>query len=422
MAIGNGLSASFGIATETTPGTPVVVTRFAEFDSETMGMKRHTVQGVGLRGGGLVKRAQRRQIVAREAGGDVSFDAMTAGLGLFLQHMLGSNPGAPTSLGGGLYQQIHNVGSLQGLAFTTQIVKPDTTGVLSQQAFTYPGCKIADWDLSVAQHAQLKLKLTIDALDEATPSNTFAPTTLSAATTAAAASFTAAASIPAGSYVVVDTGLNAEVVQTGTPTGTGPYTIPVTTPGGLSKAHATGVYVGSATQVNYGTAAGLQAPSYTAGLSLFDFSEGKLVAGGTTAVTSGVWTNTGGQTVANVRTASLKGKNSFKADRWGLGNKVRSEQLENNFRDYTADLEVEYNGRSFYDAFAADIPICLQLTFTAPNGAKLQVYTPVGFQEDGSGPQVGGPDILIQKLKMTLLDDGVNGALQFVLTSTDTTV
>jgi hypothetical protein len=314
------------------------------------------------------------------------------------------------------------VGPLQGLAFTTQIVKPDTSGVLSSGAFTYPGCKIVDWDLSAAQHAQAKLKLTIDALDEATPSNAFAATTLSSATTAAAATFSTAAAIPNGSYVVVDTGLNAEVVQVGTQTGSGPYVTPVTTPGGLSKAHASGAYVGSATQVNYGAAAGMQAPSYTAGVSMFDFSEGKLVAGGTTAAVSGVWTNTGGQTVANVRTVSLKGKNNVKADRWGLGNKVRSEQLENNFRDYTADLDVEYNGRAFYDAYAADIPICLVLSFTGPNGAKLQAYTPVGFQEDGSGPQVGGPDIIIQKLKLTLLDDGANGALQFVYVSTDVAV
>lgn len=418
MALGNGLSSSFGIATETTPGTPVVVTRFAEFDSETLSMKRHTVQGAGLRGGGLVKRAQRRNLVAREAGGDVTFDAMTNGLGLFLKHMLGSTA-TPTSVGGGLYQQIHNIGSLQGMAFTTQIVKPDTTGVLTAEAFTYPGCKISDWDLSVAQHGQVKLKLTIDALDEATPSNSFAATTLSALTTAGATSFTTATTIPAGSYVVVDTGLNAEVVQTGTPTGAGPFTIPVTTPGGLTKAHASGVYVGSATNVNYGAAAGLQSPSYTAGVSMLDFSEGQIIAGGTTSVVAGVWTQTGGQTVANVRTVSVTGKNNFKADRWGLGNKVRSEQLENNWRDYAAAVEVEYNGRAFYDALAADIPLALQLTFTAPGGAKLAVYAPLGFQEDGGAPQVGGPDIIIQKLKFTLLDDGVNGALQMVYTSTD---
>ena len=85
MALGAGLSATLGIATETVVGTPVTVTRFLEFDSETLQMKKHTVQGAGLRGG-LVKRAQRRFVVAREAGGDIMLDAPTAGLGLVLQH------------------------------------------------------------------------------------------------------------------------------------------------------------------------------------------------------------------------------------------------------------------------------------------------------------------------------------------------
>ena len=159
--------------------------------------------------------------------------------------------------------------------------------------------------------------------------------------------------------------------------------------------------------------------SYTAGTSLFAFQQGKLVAGGTTSSVSGVWTNTGGQTVANVRTATVKGSNPLKVDRWGLGSAVRSEQLDNNWRDYSAAIDVEYNGRAFYDAFAADIPICLVLTFTTSAGAILQVFAPVGFQEDGSSPQVTGPDILMQKLSMTILDDGTNGALQVVYTSTD---
>ena len=80
MALGAGLSASFGIGTETTPLTPVAVTRFAEFDSESMATKKHVVQGVGLRGGGLVRRATRRIYVSREAQGGVNFDAMTNGL------------------------------------------------------------------------------------------------------------------------------------------------------------------------------------------------------------------------------------------------------------------------------------------------------------------------------------------------------
>ena len=419
MAVGSGLSATFGIATETTPGVPVAVTRFAEFDSETMALKKGIVQGAGLRGGGLVRRAQRRILVSRMATGGVNFDAMTNGFGLFLQHALGSYTTVPVSIGGGLYRQVHNTGPLAGKTFTTQIVKPDTTGVLAPQAFTYPGCKITDWELSVAQTGQVKVKLTIDAIDEATPSNGFSSTTLSALTTAAATSLTTVASIPAGSYIVVDTGLLAEVVQTGTPSGAGPFTIPITTVGGMAQAHASGVYVGSATNVNYGAATALQTASYNSATNMFAFQQGKLIAGGTTTNVSGLWTNTGGQVVGNVRTAVVKGKNAVKADRFGLGSVTRNEQLDNGWRDYTGTADVEYNGRSFYDAYAGDVPMCIQLTFTTPTGAVLQVYAPVGFQEDGASPAVAGPDIIIQKFALTFLDDGVNGALQVVYTSTD---
>ena len=416
MAVGSGLSATVGIATETTPGIPVAVTRFFEFDSEGMGMKKHTVQGAGLRGGGLVRRGARRAVVAREAGGDLSFDVMTNGFGLVLQHMLGSFAATATTIGGGLYQQIHNVGSLQGKSFTTQVLRPDTTGVLGPQAFTYPGCKVTGWELTAQQQQQLKLKLTIDALDEATPSNGFASTTLSSASTAGASTLSTVATIPAGSYITVGTGLTAEVVLTGTPSGAGPFVIPTTTP--LTYAHAIGSPAGSATGANYAAAVALQTASYTAGTSMFTFNGGKLVLGGTTSVVSGVWTNAGGVVAGNVRTVSIKGSNPLKVDRWGLGSAIKSEQLENNWRDYSADVEIEYASRYYYDVYAADAALALQLSFTAPGGNVLSFYVPVSFQED-IGLQVSGPDILIQKLAFTVLDDGVNGALQAVLTSTD---
>ena len=418
MPVGSGLSASFGIATETTPLVPVAVTRFAEFDSETMALKKGVVQGAGLRGGGLDRRAQRRMLVTRMATGGVNFDAMTNGFGLFLQHMLGSFTTTPASIGGGLFRQVHNTGPLAGKTFTTQIVKPDTTGVLAPQAFTYPGCKVTDWELSVAVAGQVKVKLTIDAIDEATPTNGFASTTTTAVSVAAASSLTTTASIPAGTYIVVDTGLLAEVVQTGVPSGAGPFTIPIVTTGGLAQGHASGVYVGSATNVNYGAATALQTASYNAATNMFAFQQGKLVAGGTTSVVSGVWTNTGGQTVANVRTVSVKGKTPV-ASRPQLGSMLRNEQLDNGWRDYTGSVDVEYNGRAFYDAYAADLALCIQLTFTNPAGAVLQVFAPAAFLEDGASPNVAGPDIIIQKLNFTFLNDGVNGALQVVYTSTD---
>ena len=50
----------------------------------------------------------------------------------------------------------------------------------------------------------------------------------------------------------------------------------------------------------------------------------------------------------------------------GPGDRYINEQLDNGWRDYTGTADVEYNGRSFYDAYAGDVPMCIQLTFTTP--------------------------------------------------------
>ena len=418
MAVGAGLSATLGIATESTVGTPVAVTRFIEFDKESVKLKKNTSQGMGLRGGGLVARAARRVNAAREAGGDLEFGVTTNGFGLLLQHMLGSFATTPTSVGGGLYQQVHNIGPLQGKSFTTQIVRPDTTGVLTQNAFTYPGCKITDWEVSVGTNEEVKAKLTIDALDEATPSNGFAATTLAAAVTAGATTISTTAAIPAGSYVTLDTGVLEEVVQTvGAATGSGPYVSTLVTV--AKAAHASGVYVGSTTGINYGAATALQTASYNASTTSFQFLQGTLIGGGTTATTGGVYTNTGGTPIGTVKTASVKGKNTLKTDRYQLGtNGVRAEQIENGWREYTADFDAEFYSRSLYDAYVGDSPLALQLKFAAPGGALLSFYAPAAFLDSGE-VNVDGPTVLAQKLTAAFLDDGVNGALQAVYTSTD---
>jgi hypothetical protein len=64
-------------------------------------------------------------------------------------------------------------------------------------------------------------------------------TTLNAQANAGATSITTLATIPSGTLVQIGTGATAEVVTTGTPSGAGPYTIPITTPtGGLAFQHA----------------------------------------------------------------------------------------------------------------------------------------------------------------------------------------
>lgn len=71
-------------------------------------------------------------------------------------------------------------------------------------------------------------------------------TTLSATTTAGATSITTAATIPLNSYIMIDSGANLEYAKTGTPSGAGPYTIPVTgvgTAGGLQFGHTSGAAI-----------------------------------------------------------------------------------------------------------------------------------------------------------------------------------
>src|SRR6185437_480082 len=72
----------------------------------------------------------------------------------------------------------------------------------------------------------------------------FAPgvvTTFAAGSNPGAVSVSLAAAPPAGSVLQLGTGATLEYAQAGTPTGTGPYTVPVTGPaGGLAYAHQAG--------------------------------------------------------------------------------------------------------------------------------------------------------------------------------------
>lgn len=73
-------------------------------------------------------------------------------------------------------------------------------------------------------------------------------TTLSASTAVGATSITTAVTIPVGSTIMIDTAGNAEFAVTGTPSGPGPFVIPIASPaGGLLKAHASAAPVVSQT-------------------------------------------------------------------------------------------------------------------------------------------------------------------------------
>lgn len=166
MAIGSGLAAQVGIANETTPNTPVAVSTFTEFTSESLDARPTFAQGVGLRAGGFAPRGARRALTSLDGGGSLTFDVPTKGLGKYLQAMMGSYSTTATQISATTaYQQIHNLGSADGKTFTLQKGAPSIDGTVNP--LTFGGCKVLDWTLTSAPNAIANLALTVDAMSVA---------------------------------------------------------------------------------------------------------------------------------------------------------------------------------------------------------------------------------------------------------------
>jgi len=160
MAIGAGIGASLGVATESVFGTGVTVTRFYEFNSENLAFRKKTAEGMGLRAGGQLPRSQRRVVTTKDAGGDLDLDLPTRGLGLLLSYAMGTTPSA-TTVSSGVYSYTFTLGDTYGRSFTTQVGVPQYGGTVTPK--TLSGCKINNFELSVANGEIAKGKFGIDA-------------------------------------------------------------------------------------------------------------------------------------------------------------------------------------------------------------------------------------------------------------------
>lgn len=168
MPLRSGIAAQFGVAEETAWGTYTVPTRFLEFPSESMALTIERIESQALRAGSRSMRSDRWAAGAKSAGGTVQFELADRGFGLILKHLLGSvaitTPdavNAPTA-------RDHTVtpGDLAGLSLTMQVGRPDTAGVV--HPFSYPGCKVASWELSNSVNGLLGLSANFDGADEST--------------------------------------------------------------------------------------------------------------------------------------------------------------------------------------------------------------------------------------------------------------
>lgn len=131
----------------------------------------------------------------------------------------------------------------------------------------YAGPSEASWDIELHAYPDILGNfLRVLGPDTVTPA---IATTLSASTTVGATSISTAVSIPAGSTIRIDTAALTEYAVTGTPTGSGPYTIPIVTPtAGLTLAHSSAVAVTTTTTHTFAQDVTNRPPSWS--VSVYD--------------------------------------------------------------------------------------------------------------------------------------------------------
>lgn len=175
MVYASGLSGQVGAVTEVTYGTPVTVTHFYEFLSETLVFNPNWLDGMGLHAGQAYKRSSRTvqsrfgvtgDLVMEHTIGSAS-NTVADSMGFWWKYALGSTVTTPTLVLGTAYKQNHTNGSKAGQFITMQIGRPQISGP-TVQPFTFTGTKIVGWEFSCADNKIAELKVTVDAQTEST--------------------------------------------------------------------------------------------------------------------------------------------------------------------------------------------------------------------------------------------------------------
>lgn len=252
MATGSGLDAQLMVGAEVTWGTGVTPDHAYEFNDEGLKLDPTFLEPTGLRAGLKYKRASRVSISRKSVSGDVTLEHSTKGMGLLWKHALASSVTTPTTLTSPATEQVHTPGDFRGKGLTVQVGRPEpSSGTV--KPFTYAGCKVSSWELSVSDNGIPTLKLTFDGRSEATatalaaasyPSGakvfSFANATLSLGGTAATASgkttvtggtavatvvtevsVSGSAPMATDRYGIGNAGLKSEQLENDTPTITG---------------------------------------------------------------------------------------------------------------------------------------------------------------------------------------------------------
>lgn len=161
------LDAQIGFVDETTFGTPVAVTRFYEFVSESIKMDQARIESSALRSGTRVMRSDRWALGKKTVGGDVTFELANKSFGLLFKHMFGGVATAQPDSGGNptVYKHTFTPGAYP-TSMTAQVGRTDVGG--TTRPFTYHGCRVESWELGCSVDEIASLKVSLNGEDEDT--------------------------------------------------------------------------------------------------------------------------------------------------------------------------------------------------------------------------------------------------------------
>lgn len=374
-AVASGLGTQVVAADETTFGVAPSLSsaRSYEVKSETLELKKTTVQGTGLAAGRVYDRSKRRVLTNYNVTGAIMMDLPTRQLAFWLSYMLGSwgqSLATPTQIGTtGIYKSIHQglggsqtVGGMLGHSFACQKGVPaaDNGAV---EPVTEVGCKLSDWEIKCSTGQIAEITLTLDGRNELA----------------------------------------------------GPY------PNGGSSASGDPLNASTPALANFGV------PTTGLGENLFHFREATIYTGYSYTYSAGAiapCTNSS-YAAAQLRDIDIKHSVKFDMARYFLGSAgFKSEQIENGFRAMTGTFTAEWqSSEAWYNAFAADTPTSLELTFTGPSVSTsnylLDIIIP-NIRLDGESPKVPGPAVVTQAIGFTGLDDETTCPIQVIYQSEDT--
>ena len=153
-----GMTAQIGYVAETTYGTSPSLSgaRFLPLISEDLALENDRIESEGIVTGSYVLESEQWAPGIDMVGGEIQHELYQQGCGVLFNNMFGS---ATSSATGGIATHTFTPGDLTGQGLTIQVGRPMSNGTVVP--YTYAGCKVAEFEISLAAGEFAQLGLTI---------------------------------------------------------------------------------------------------------------------------------------------------------------------------------------------------------------------------------------------------------------------